>query len=160
MFFASLSFGQDAVQKPNKDIRVGFGAIFFETLSSEFTIEADMSKRWFVSARFSTLFWIDNISLYAFRRGVHYKLLNYKQSYLSLGVVYMNVRFRSKLAGDIYFNKLHDFELPVNFNIAINKNILVETGIAFNTSSLKYKGKYGEATLLTLLRVGVKYRIH
>ena len=156
ILLTNFSFGQKNADIPELDTRIGLGAVIGTVgFNAELSLEKDFSKRWYGVGRIAV--WPKYS--YGLRWGLHYKLLRYKRSYLSIGSEFFYARHKDYYSG-LSFKNIFYMEFPLSFNIAFNKNLLLELGMASSFSIFHEPYFDHDAYLLGRLRAGVKYRIN
>ena len=156
LFYTCLLFGQKQPNASMLNTRVGLGASYsgYYGLNAELSIEKDLSKKLFIVGRVVVA---PPGFLYGLRWGAQYKLIGYKNSYLSLGMEYFYARTKSSFVPSV-FESIFLLEFPLSLNIAINKKFIVETNI---TSAISiFDNYYNNVQFPSLLRAGVKYQIN
>lgn len=155
LFYVCPTFGQQDSDISPLNTRIGLGAMISAEygLNYELTIEKDISRRVYASARFSSLFTYN----YDLRLGLHYRLIQYKASYLSIGTAFLFSRAKTRLNAPNFTGR-RDWEFPVSVHVSMSKKLMLEAGMATSVGTIH--SNYNANKWLALLRLGLKYNLY
>jgi len=159
LFYSLVSFGQQDTSNLPRTTRFGLGAIGdCYGLKVEGTIERDVAQRLYVVGRFATSF-AESFSFYTFRSGLHYKLLQFRRSYLSVGSEFRYSNIKFKAYNNPSTHNEYVIEFPVRLNIALNKYLMLEVSYA-RSIPLRANPVMCNDGGLSFVRFGIKYNMY